>query len=64
VVSLDGSLFTINTSGGGKIPLIAHSASNFTMEGTGVDFVRDAKGAVTAMIQHWVEGDRYIARTK
>jgi hypothetical protein len=64
VVSLDGSGFTINTGGAGKIPLIAHSETSFTMEGTGVDFVRDAKGAVTAMLQHWVEGDRYFARAK
>jgi len=63
VVSLDGSRFTINT-GGGKIPLIAHSESSFTMEGTGVDFVRDPKGTVIAMVQHWVEGDRYFARAK
>jgi hypothetical protein len=34
------------------------------MEGTGVDFVCDAKGAPVAMIQHWVEGDRYFARAK
>jgi len=64
VISLEGSSFTINTGGGGKIPLIAHSESSFTMEGTGVEFVKDAKGAVTAMIQHWVEGDRYFARRK
>jgi hypothetical protein len=64
VVSLEGGSFTINTGGGGKIPLIAHSETNFTMEGTGVDFVKDGKGTVTAMIQHWVEGDRYIARKK
>jgi hypothetical protein len=47
-----------------KIPLIAHSETTFTMEGTGVDFVRDAKGAVIAMTQHWVEGDRYFARAR
>jgi hypothetical protein len=64
VISLDGSGFTINTGGAGKIPLIAHSATSFTMEGTGIDFVKDAKGEVSAMIQHWVEGDRYIARKK
>jgi hypothetical protein len=29
-----------------------------------VEFVKDAKGAVTAMIQHWVEGDRYFARRR
>jgi hypothetical protein len=64
VVSLEGSRFTINTGGGGQIPLIAHSESSFTMEGTGVEFVRDKKGEVTAMIQHWVEGDRYFARRR
>jgi hypothetical protein len=64
VVSLDASGFTINTSGAGKIPLIAHSETSFTMEGTGIDFVRDAKGAVIGMTQHWVEGDRYFARAK
>jgi hypothetical protein len=64
VVSLEGTRLMIDSSGGGKIPLIAHSETNFTMEGTGVDFVKDAKGAVTAMIQHWVEGDRHFARAK
>ena len=64
VVSLEGSRLTIDSDGGGKIPLIAHSETSFTMEGTGVDFVCDAKGAAIAMIQHWVEGDRYFARAK
>ncbi len=50
--------------GTGKIPLIAHSESNFTMEGTGVDFVRDAKGSVTAVIERWTEGDRIYKRGK
>jgi len=45
-------------------PLVAHSETNFTMEGTGVDFVKDAKGAITAMIQYGVEGDRYFARAR
>jgi hypothetical protein len=64
VVSLEGNRLVINPDGAGKIPLIAHSESNFTMEGTGVDFVKDAKGAVTGMVQHWAEGDRYEARRK
>jgi hypothetical protein len=64
VVSLEGDRFAINTGGGGKIPLVAHTESTFTMEGTGVDFVRDGKGEVIAMIQHWVEGDRYFPRKK
>ncbi len=29
--------------GAGKIPLIAHSENSFTMEGTGVEFVRMQK---------------------
>jgi hypothetical protein len=32
------------------------------MEGTGVEFLKDEKGAVTAMIEHWVEGDRKYVR--
>jgi hypothetical protein len=29
-----------------------------------VEFVKDPKGAVTAMIQHWTEGDRKFVRKK
>jgi hypothetical protein len=64
VVSFEGGRFTIETSGGGKIPLLAHADNNFTMEGTGVEFVKDGKGEVVAMIEHWVEGDRYFPRKK
>ena len=64
IVSLEGSRLMIDSGGTGKIPLIAHSENTFTMEGTFVKFVKDAKGAVTAMIQSWVEGDRNYARTK
>jgi len=63
VISLEGGRLMLDP-GTGKMPLIAHSENSFTMEGTGVDFVKDSKGAVTAMIQHWTEGDRYLARTK
>jgi hypothetical protein len=63
VVSLEGSRLLIDP-GSGKIPLIAHSETAFTMEGTGVDFVKDTEGKVTAMIQHWAEGDRYFARKR
>jgi hypothetical protein len=62
-ISLEGSRLMID-SGNGKIPLVAHSASSFTMEGTGVDFVRDANGAVSDMIEHWTEGDRDYVRRK
>src|SRR5579863_7403979 len=64
IVSLEGSRLMIDSGGAGKIPLMAHSENSFTMEGTGVDFVKDAKGGVTALIQHWTEGDRYYGRTK
>jgi hypothetical protein len=63
VVSFEGGRLMADP-GAGKIPLIAHSETSFTMEGTGVDFVKDAKGAVTAMTQHWTEGDRNYARKR
>jgi hypothetical protein len=59
-VSLDGSRLMIDT-GAGNVALIAHSETSFTMEGTGVEFVKDAKGVVTGLMQHWVEGDRFFA---
>ena len=64
VVSLKGDRLLIDSTGAGNIPLIARSETSFTMEGTGVDFIRDAQGAVTEMIQHWTEGDRYYPRGK
>jgi hypothetical protein len=63
VVSLEGSRLMIDP-GAGKIPLIAHAENSFTMEGTGVEFAKDAKGAITGMIQHWTEADRYFPRRK
>ena len=63
VIELNGNQLTINP-GSGRIPLVAHSETTFTMEGTGVEFVKDDKGTVTTMIQHWNEGDRYFPRQK
>jgi hypothetical protein len=54
----------LGTGGTGKIPLIAHSEKTFTMEETFMEFVKDGKGAVNAMIEGWAEGDRKFARTK
>ena len=62
-VSLEQSRLMIDT-GEGKVPLFAHAENSFTMEGTGVEFVKDAKGAVVGMTQHWTEGDRYFPRRK
>jgi len=63
-VSLEGNRLMVDLGGAGKIPLIARSENTFTMEGTFVEFVKDAKGAVVSMIQSWVEGDRNYARRK
>jgi hypothetical protein len=63
VISLEQNRLMID-SGSGKIPLVADSENGFTMEGTGVEFVKDAQGAITAMIEHWTEGDRYFPRRK
>lgn len=62
-ISLEGGRLMLDT-GTGKIPLVAHSENSFTMEGTGVDFVRDAKEVVSGMIEHWTEGDRNYPRRK
>ena len=64
VVSLKGDRLFIDPGSAGDIPLIAHSDNNFTMEGTVVEFTKGAKGEVTGMVQHWVEGDRYFPRRK
>ena len=63
VVSLENGRLMIDP-GSGKTPLVAHSESTFTMEGTGVEFVKDAGGKVTGMIQHWNEGDRNFPRVR
>ncbi len=63
VVSLDGGRLMLDM-GAGKTPLIARSETSFTLEGTGVDFIKYAQGRVTQMIQHWTEGDRYYPRKK
>jgi hypothetical protein len=34
------------------------------MEGNVVEFIKDAKGAVTEVIQHWTETDRHAVRRK
>jgi hypothetical protein len=64
VVSLEGNQLMINTTGAGNIPLVAHGENSFTMEGTGIEFVKDAGGVVIALLQHWAEGDRYEPRRK
>ncbi len=64
VVTLEGNRLMIDPGGAGRIPLVAQSENSFSMEGNVVEFVKDAKGAVTGVIQHWTEGDRYAVRRK
>jgi len=61
-VSLEDGRLMVAEGQSGKIPLVAHSEAFFTMEGTGVEFLKDDKGAVSTMIEHWVEGDRKYLR--
>jgi hypothetical protein len=62
VVTLDDGQLMLEQNNGGKIPLFAHSETSFTQEGTGVEFVKNAQGAVTGFIQRYTEGDRLFTR--
>ncbi len=64
VVTLEGDHLMIDPGGMGKIRLIAMSENSFSMEGNIVEFLKDAKGAVTGVVQHWTESDRYAIRRK
>jgi hypothetical protein len=63
-VTLEGNRLMVAAGKAVKIPLVAHSETSFTMEGTGVDLVKDASGKVTGLIQHWSEGDYNYKRIK
>jgi len=63
-VTLEGDHLMIDPGGMGKIQLIAMSETSFSMEGNIVEFLKDAKGAVTGVVQHWTESDRYATRRK
>jgi hypothetical protein len=64
VVTLEGDHLMIDPGGMGKIQLIAMSETSFSMEGNIVEFLKDAKGEVTGVVQHWTESDRYAVRRK
>jgi len=61
-VSLEEGRLMVAEGQSGKIPLVAHAENVFTMEGTEIEFLKDEKNAVIAMIEHWVEGDRKYLR--
>jgi hypothetical protein len=63
-ISVEDGRLMITRGESGKIPLVAHSETSFTMEGTGVDFIKDAKGNITGFVEHWTEGDQpYVRQT-
>ena len=62
VVTLEDGQLMIEQNNSGKIPLFAHSETSFTQEGTGIEFVKNAQGVVTGLIQRYTEGDRLFAR--
>jgi len=64
VVTLEGDHLMIDPGGMGKIPLVAMSENTFSMEGNVVEFIKDEKGAVSKVVQHWTEGDRSASRRK
>jgi len=64
VVTLEGNHLMIDPGCMGKIRLIAMSENSFSMEGNIVEFLKDAKGAVTGVVQHWTESDRFAYRRK
>ena len=64
LVTLEGDRLVIEPGGMGKIPLYAMSENSFSMEGNVVEFFKDAKGAVTRIVQHWTESDRPAIRRK
>lgn len=64
IVTLDGDHLMMDPGGAGKVPLVAQSETSFSMEGNIVEFVKDKSGAVTGVLQHWTEGDRWAVRRK
>jgi hypothetical protein len=64
VVTLEGNRLMMDPGGAGKIPLVAQSENKFSLEGNIVEFVKDGKGTVIGVRQHWTEGDRYAVRRK
>jgi hypothetical protein len=64
IVTMEGDRLVIDPGGAGRVPLFAQSETRFSMEGNIVEFVKDAKGEVTGVVQHWTEGDRVAVRRK
>jgi len=64
LVTLEGDRLMIDPGRMGKIPLVAMSENSFSMEGNVVEFIRDGKGEVARVVQHWTEGDRSATRSK
>jgi hypothetical protein len=64
-ISLDGDQLAFELpGGGGKMPAFAQSETNFFVPalGSGIEFVKDTKGAVTRLMLRTVEGNNEAVR--
>jgi hypothetical protein len=64
-ISLDGDQLAVELpGGGGKLPVFAQSETEFFLPtlGSGVEFVKDSKGAVTRLMLRTVEGNNEAVR--
>ena len=56
-VTMSGGELFMDTEGKGRTPLTPTSESVFYLRDARIEFVKDAKGAVTHFKRTWVEGD-------
>ena len=56
-VTMSGGALFMDTEGKGRTPLIPVSEAVFFLREARIEFVKDAKGAVTHFTRTWVEGD-------
>jgi hypothetical protein len=59
----NGRLYVV-PPGGGKMPLVAESETNFSAMGAPVIFRKDATGVITGFVIHTVEGDQEFERKR
>jgi len=61
-VSVAEDHLVLELFGAGKIPMLTESDTTFSIAGQPVEFVKDARGVVTDLVVHQVEGDRRAIR--
>jgi hypothetical protein len=63
-VSLSGDSLSVAVNGGPKRPLIPQSETSFSGTGLSYEFIRDARGVATDVVEGHVSGDYKFARQK